>query len=367
MSIPIFHTHISNDAPDAVSAVLRTTMLSEGALVSRFEESLCKVLGIGNSVAVNSGTSALHLALALSGVGPGDEVILPAQTFIASGLTVMMTGAKPVFADINYSTGNLDPGSLRSKISGRTRAIMPVHWGGYPCDLDEIGAIAREFELTVIEDAAHALGATYHNIPIGKISDFTCFSFQAIKHVTTGDGGSISARDPNAVAEARRRRWFGIDRMGSAPSLLGERQHDVGEVGFKYHMNDYAAALGLANLNGFAERLARIRSTASRYRESLKSVPGITLFENSTDRQSAFWLFGIHVERREDFVLAMRANGITTSVVHQRIDRNSVFGGITEGLVNQVRFDETQIHIPCHSGLSDEMIEHVVRCIARGW
>ena len=155
-------------------------------------------------VAVNSGTSALHLASAVADVGPGDEVILPPQTFVASAATILMCGAKPVFADIQPYTGNLDPQSLRVHITPRTKAVMPVHWGGYPCDMDEINAIAREHDLAVVEDAAHALGATYKGKPVGSLSRFTAFSFQAIKHLTTGDGGALCCLEESDYWAARR-------------------------------------------------------------------------------------------------------------------------------------------------------------------
>ena len=170
-----FHTHISPRAIELATETLRSTFVSEGNRVHEFETELSRTLGLVRPVAVNSGTSALHLALVLAGIGPGDEVILPAQTFVASGMVILMCGARPVFADIHPHTGNLDPASIRKKITPRTKAIMPVHWAGCPCDMDEINAIAREHGLTVVEDAAHALGATYKSRPVGSLSRFTAF------------------------------------------------------------------------------------------------------------------------------------------------------------------------------------------------
>lgn len=167
-----FHTHISERAIELADKVLRSTFISEGEFVKQFEGELSQRLGFINPVAVNSGTSALHLALAVAGVGKGHEVILPAQTFVATGLAVLMQGAIPVFADIQYETGNIEPTSIREKITKKTKAIVPVHWGGYPCDMDAINSIAEEHGLTVIEDAAHALGAIYKGRPIGSISHF---------------------------------------------------------------------------------------------------------------------------------------------------------------------------------------------------
>ena len=171
-----FNTHISDKAISSVKDVLKSGFVSAGNIAKNFEDALERELGLINPISVNSGTSALHLGLAVANIKPGDEVILPAQTFIATGLAVLMQGATPVFADIQYDTGNIDPESIRNKITERTKLIIAVHWGGYPCDMDEINNIANEFNILVMEDAAHALGALYKNKPIGSISNFTAFS-----------------------------------------------------------------------------------------------------------------------------------------------------------------------------------------------
>lgn len=367
MNIPIFNTFIDPSAKEKVSKVLDSTFLSEGAMVVEFEKQLESQLGLSHPVAVNSGTSSLHLALVIAGIKEGDEVILPAQTFVATGLVILQQKAIPVFADIDYATGNISPASIEQKITPKTKAIMPVHWAGYPCEMDEIGKIAEKHHLAVIEDAAHALGATYHSKPIGTISDHTCFSFQAIKHVTTGDGGAVCSLSQKDKTNALAKRWFGIDRANSKPSILGEREYDISELGYKYHMNDYSAALGIANLENFKDRLTRRRDIAQKYRDAFKNISGISLFEYASDRESAYWLFGMHVENRERFILALKEKGITASVIHQGIDRNSIFGGKREDLANQRKFDKTQIHIPIHDGLADEQINYIIKTIKAGW
>ncbi|GAA4029369.1 DegT/DnrJ/EryC1/StrS family aminotransferase [Hymenobacter glaciei] len=365
--IPLFTTFVNASAQQRVSAVLTSTFLSEGKLVKEFESRLSAELGMVHPAALNSGTSALHLALEVAGVGPGDEVILSPQTFIASALTVVQVGAKPVFADIQYGNGNIDPADIEHRITPRTKAIMAVHWGGYPCDMNEIMAIATKHGLVVIEDAAHSPGATYQGQPIGSISDYTCFSFQAIKHLTTGDGGALCARDPAKAREVFRRRWFGIDRANSPVNELGERDYDLVDVGYKYHLSDYAAALGLANLDGFAERMVQRRARVQQYLDGLRGVAGITHFEHKTDRESAHWLFGFHVENRLEFIRAIRGKGVAVSVVHDGIDHNTLFGGRRMELTNQRRFDATQIHIPLHDDLSAEQAAYVVDVIKQGW
>ena len=366
-SISFFNTYISPSAKLFINDVLESTFLSEGKIVKQFEEQLIKELQWKNPIALNSGTSALHLALVLAGVQSGDEVIIPAQTFIATGLAVLHTGAVPVFADIQYETGNISPISIKEKITDKTKAIISVHWGGMPSDLDEINSLAKVHGLKVIEDAAHAPGATYKNLPIGSISDFTCFSFQAIKHITTGDGGTLCCKNKKDFDLGMAKRWFGIDRKNTQPSILGERNYNVSNIGYKYHLNDYAAALGLANLQTFKLRLADRRKLANIYKTELKPLSGIQLFDHDHNKESAYWLFGIHVEERKKFVLHMKKHQIVVSVVHQRIDKNSIFGKNQSHLKNQTKFDESQIHIPIHDGLKEEDIGYILDVIKKGW
>ncbi len=362
-----FHTHISETAVQLAIETLRSGLVSEGARVRQFEQELERVLGLVRPVAVNSGTSALHLALSVAGVGPGDEVILPPQTFVATGLAILMCGATPVFADIQPMTGNIDPASIRAKISPRTKAIIPVHWAGYPCDMDEIGAIASEHRLTVIEDAAHALGATYRGRPVGSLSRFTAFSFQAIKHLTTGDGGALCCLAPGDYHEARRKRWFGIDRERDAASFLGERIYNLTQVGFKYHLNDLAAAIGLGNLPDMPANLARHRRIAETYRHRLADVAGLTHLDYRGDRNSSYWTYTMLVERRNDFVCALRSRGIPVSVIHQGIDRNQVFGAKPSHLPHQRFFDSNQIALPIHVDMTDDLVTAVTNAILAGW
>ncbi len=365
--LSFFHTSISPRAIERVTSVLQSGWVNEGDVVREFEAELTSKLGVSNPVTVNSGTAALHLALALAGVRPGDEVIIPAQTFVATGLVVLMQQATPVFADIDPKTGNLSTDSVAAKISPRTRAIIPVHWGGYPCDLDEINQLASDYNLAVIEDAAHALGASYKGNPIGSISRFTAFSFQAIKHLTTGDGGMLCCLDEKDKADAMKGRWFGIDRATTQKTIIGSRGCDIQTLGYKYHMNNVAAAIGLGNLEDFPPRLARRRAIATRYRAELCDVTGLELLELREDREHAWWLFTVLVERREDFARALAARGIPTSVIDLRIDGNSVFGGLRDDLPGQAEFNERQIAIPVHDGLSGIDVENIITAIRFGW
>jgi perosamine synthetase len=361
------YTTVSEQAIANATATLRSGFLSEGKQVRRFEQELAARLGLIRPVALNSGTTALHLALVLAGVKAGDEVIIPPQTFIATGMAVLMAGATPVFADIQYTTGNVAPASVLKKITRKTKAVIPVHWAGYPCDLDEISQIAAEHNLVVIEDAAHALGATYRGKPIGAISRFTCFSFQAIKHLTTGDGGALCCLQAEDEKPARIRRWFCIDRDNSPLSFLGERSYDATAAGYKYHLNDLEAAIGLGNLEVLPKVLARLREISRRYRREFATLSGITLLEDKNDRVSACWLFTLLAQRRDDFLRALQSRGVPASVFHQRIDRHSVFGGAREDLPGMRRFNDDQASVPLHAGLTDEEVETVIAAVKAGW
>jgi perosamine synthetase len=365
--IPLFSVHVPESAIPRVSEVLRSGWIGQGPKVDEFERAFAGKFGLANVVALNSGTSCLRLALALADVRPGDEVISTPYTMVATNTTILEQFARPVFADIQPESLNIDPEDIRRRITNKTKAIVCVHYGGYPCDMDEIRRIASTKEIPVIEDAAHALGASYKGKPIGTISEYTAFSLQAIKHITTGDGGMLVVSNQDKYAEAQRRRWYGIDRAGRKSSVLGQEPTDITELGYKYHMNDIQAAIGLEQL-GYFEQLFRRRAEISKlYREELEDVPSLKLQENKSDRQNANWLFSILVERRERFAEMMRSKGIEVAVHNRRNDRYSIFGGPRTDLPNLSRVDETAICIPLHPKLSDEQVSHIVESIKSDW
>jgi len=366
-SINMFKPYVNDKAIENVCKVLRSGWVGEGPIVKEFEDKIGATVGTRYPVCVNSGTSSLHLAVLLAGVSSGDEVITTAQTMLATSTAILMAGAKPVYADIEYETGNIDANDIARHITDRTRAILVVDWGGYPCDLDDILEVAKKYNLVVIEDAAHALGAKYKGKLVGSVCPITCFSFQAIKHLTTGDGGLICLSSQEMYERAVRLRWFGIDRFKRKPSVLGEPEWNVTELGFKYHMNDIAAAMGLGNLEDLDKILSRRRAIVKMYRSNLGQVNGVQLFERKLDRDSADWLFTIHVDHREEFCKMMTANGIMASVVHLRIDRNDLCGGIRQDLPNLQKYTETHVSLPLHPHLTDQDVERVICAIKSGW
>ena len=365
--IVMFYPYVNERAVEMVTETLRSRWIGEGPKVRQFEEALQGRFGFPYCLALNSGTSALRLALAMCGVGPGDEVITTSQTCTATNTPILEQFAVPVFADIQYLTGNIDPVDIGHRVTERTRAIMVVHWAGYPCDMDEIHAVAKKHGLPVIEDAAHALGAVYRGRFIGRISQFTMFSLQAIKQLTTGDGGLLVVHTQEHYDEARRRRWFGIDRRNRRVRLDGYAFWDQSEVGYKMHMNDIAASIGLGNFEDINHILGRRHLIASRYCQGLNGVSGVTLFERREDRISGDWLFTMHVERRDDFCRMMRDRGVEVSVVHIRNDVHTIFGPRRDDLPNLDRYEKTHVSIPLHNRLDDADVEYVIECIKEGW
>lgn len=343
---------------------LESGMLSEGELVKRFEKSLEEQFGMRNVVAVNSGTSALHLALVLAGVGAGDEVILPAQTFVATGLAVLYCGAKPVFADIGMD-GNISLEDVKRKRTRRTKAVVAVSWGGNPCDLDELGYYCAYNMIILIQDNAQALGATYKNEPISEHGHFSCYSFQAIKSLSTGDGGALVCWRQDAYQDAKKLRWFGIDRENDKPDETGERVYNLKEVGYKYHMNNVAAAIGLGNLHGFKERQERVKQIAKYYDDNIPDSGKETIV--SKKEGCSYWLYDMLVSERDNFIRAMKDRGIPVSVVHVGIDRNDIFGGININLSRQRYWDEHHVCLPIHSSLTDGDVEQVIDAVKKGW
>lgn len=361
-----FSTTISNKSIEYVNEILVSTMVSAGKRADQFENELSKKFNFPNPITLNSGTVTMRLALISANIKEGDEVILPPQTFIATGHVILQCGAKPIFADINLD-GNISVESIKEKITEKTKAIIPVHWGGYPCDMDEINELAKKNNLIIIEDAAHALGSTYKGKNIGTISDFTSFSFQAIKTLTTGDGGLITCLNEDKAKLIKRLRWFDIDRENSTPTILGEREYDATNIGFKYHMNDIAASIGLGNLEIFDDKLKKLKYIADAYNKELSNVKGIKLINHKKDRESSNWLYPLLVEDREKFIKKLKNYGIPTSVVHLGIDKNTIFGGKDHSLLNQRFFDDNQIHLPINDKINDDDIDLIITTIKKGW
>lgn len=365
-NIVLFHPHIAKNAAKYVSETLETRWIGQGPKVERFEkefsERFCKGF---NNVAVGSGTDALHLAYILAGLKPGDEVVVPVFTCTATNIPFLYMGVKIVFADVQKNTLNIDVEHVKELVNEKTKAIVCVHYGGLPCDMDEIHQVAKEWGIPVIEDAAHALGGSYKGTPIGAISEFTMYSFQAIKHITTGDGGMLSFKDKSLLGRAERVRWFGIDRCAKQQ---GHWENDIKEIGYKYQMTDIAAAMGLAALEEFDEIFAHRRKLFEIYEKNLSGVNGLHFIGGGcTDRVHAAWLCTITAENRIGLQHKLRECNIESNQVHYRNDRYTIFGGRKGNLPNMDAIEDKYLVLPLHTKLTEENIYRVCEVIKSGW
>jgi perosamine synthetase len=365
--IVLFHPHIPETAIDEVTKVLHSRWIGQGPRVAQFEKEFSQRFGgKGTSIAVGSGTDALHLSYILAGLQEGDEVITPVFTCTATSIPFLYMGVRIRFADVDPETLNINVQHVRELINEKTKAIVCVHYGGLPCDMDELHAIAKEYNIPVIEDAAHALGATYKGKNIGEISPFTMFSFQAIKHITTGDGGMVIIQDQSLIPKAERIRWFGIDRSNKQK---GTWENDITEVGFKYQMTDISAAMGLASLREFDQTLSHRQGLFEEYKKGLKGAAGIKLIgAEANDRTHAAWLCTALVEKdRLGFMHSLREKKIESGQVHYRNDRYSILGGRRDDLPNMDAVEENYIVLPLHLKMTKENVQYICDVIKQGW
>lgn len=365
-NIVLLHPHMPATAIEAVTGVLKTRWIGQGPKVEQFEQEFSTKFCNGlPALAVGSGTDALHLAYILAGVGPGDEVITPIFTCTATNIPFLYMGAKVVFADIQADTMNLDPVDVRRRITPRTKAIVCVHYGGLPCDMAELQSIAREHNLALIEDAAHAVGAEYRGASIGSLSDFTMFSFQAVKHITTGDGGMLIMKNQELLEQGRRIRWFGIDRKAKQGGIW---QNDITEVGYKYQMTDISAAMGLAAMAEIDETLALRRRLFTAYEKGLAGISGVTFVgAQRADRVHGAWLCTVLVEDRTRLQAKLREHNIESAQVHYRNDRYSILGGRRPDYPNMDAVEDKYLVLPLHTKLSLADVERVCSVIRSGW
>lgn len=364
--IVLFYPNVPKTAIEEVTKVLQSRWIGQGPRVDQFEREFeKKFCSNGRALAVGSGTDSLHLAYILAGLQEGDEVITPVFTCTATTIPFLYMGVKFRFADVDPETLNINVQHVRELVNEKTRAIVCVHYGGLPCDMDELQAIAKAHNIPIIEDAAHALGATYRGKQVGDISEFTMFSFQAIKHITTGDGGMLVIRDRELVPKAERIRWFGIDRSNKQK---GTWENDIWEVGYKYQMTDIGAAMGLAALREFDETLRHRQNIFEVYKKGLKGVQGIKLIGAShNDRTHAAWLCTALVEKRLDFMHKLRDHKVESSQVHFRNDRYSVLGGRRDDLPFMDAVEDNYIVLPLHNHMSTDDAAYICDVIRQGW
>lgn len=305
----------------AVLEVLDSGWLTTGPRVQELEAGLSELLGGRETVCMSSGTAALHTALTLLDLAPGDEVVTSPLTFVSAVHAILHAGGTPVFADVEEDTLNLDPASVARVLTGRTRAILPVHYGGHPADMDGLGRLAADRNLVVIEDAAHALGAAYRGRPAGTLGDMGCFSFYVTKNITTGEGGALVTDDPARADRARLLSLHGMDRDAwKRYTEAGSWFYEVVAPGFKYNMTDLAAALGICQLRRLEAFNRRRRELCALYDARLGDCPAVRLPAVRDDVESAYHLYPVRLDLdrltidRARFMEALKAENIGASV-----------------------------------------------------
>jgi len=359
-----------------VVATLKSDWLTTGPKVQAFQQKVAAYVNAPHAVAVNSATAGLHLVLAALGIGPGDEVITTPMTFCATAEVVEYQRAKPVFVDITPDTHNLDPALIEAAITPQTRAIIPVHFAGHPCPMEEILAIARRHNLFVLEDAAHAIGAQYRGRMIGNIGDATVFSFYATKNCTTAEGGMITCADARLAEKLQMLSLHGISRDAwKRYSAEGSWYYEVQYLGYKYNLTDIAAAIGLHQLDKLEGANIRRRTICARYNAAFASYPEISTLAVRNEVISAAHLYPIKLDLealtigRAEFIEALRAEGIGTSVhfiplhLHPYYrDKYQYEAGAFPVAEEMYR---RSISLPLYPRMSDADVEDVITAVTR--
>lgn len=341
--------------------VLYSGYVAQGEIVEKFERKFEEYIGGGHTLSLNSGTAALHIALILAGVKEGDEVISTALTAEPTNVAIKMIGAKIRWADVDYNTGNISPASIEENINSKTKAIIVVDYAGIPVDVKNIKEISIKYNIPVIQDAAHALGAKYNNEKMGNHFPFTVYSFQAIKHLTTIDGGALQILDKKLYEEGKIIRWFGLDKK------LARMDNNITVQGYKYHMNNVNATVGLLQLENIEELVQKYIDNGSYFDKHLKAIDNVELIQYYQDTKPSYWLYTLKVNNRDRFIKMMADNGIMASELHKRNDLHTYLNDFKADLPNLDRFYSKMVHIPCGWWLKDQDRELIVDLIKKGW
>lgn len=363
--IKLFKPFIPPTVDEPLLETLHSGMITQGEKVEEFEGKLKEAIHNRWVLSLNSGTAALHLALRLADVGPGDEVISTPMTCIATNVPIAWERARIVWADVDPVTGLIDPDDIERKITKKTKAVVTVDWSGMPVDYDRISQICHgSRSLWFISDAAHSLGAEYRGLPVGNatLADMTAFSFQAIKTITAVDGGALSFAGPRQYDRGKKLRWFGVDRENK---VQFRGQIDVPEVGLKMHMNDVNATIGIESLKFLSANVRMQRVNAGMYINNLHPYYFTSPYWNKDGTKSACWLMVVllpNTTERAEFVEYMRREGVEVSQVHWRNDKHSAFVDFLpeESLPGLDTYSDRMICIPVHNQLNRRDVNEVI-------
>ena len=370
MKIPFHKVEMNSEEIEAVTGVIKSGWLTMGEKTFEFENLFSEYIGSPHSIAVNSCTAALHLALKAAGIKDGDEVIIPAMTFIATWEVIAYLKAVPVLCDVLKDSFLLDPVDVERKITSKTKAIIPVHYGGESCDMDAITDIADRHKLIIIEDAAHALPSFYKKKMIGTIGDITCFSFYATKTLTTGEGGMITTENNEWAERLKRLRLHGITKDAwNRYSDKGSWEYDVSEIGYKCNMTDIASAIGIEQLKKCDRMNLARREIAGRYNKAFTKTDLIKTWNVRDHNECAWHLYPIKLNlnalkiNRDQFIDEMKKSNIGVSVHYIPLYRFSAlgdFGYRGEDFPACEDIFPAQVSLPIYSGMSPQEIDYVI-------
>lgn len=344
----------------ALEEILYSGMIAESEPVYEFERAFARKFELPLALGMSSGTGALHIALLLAGAGPGREVITTSMTAEPTNTVIMQTGATPVFADVDPENGNLSPQAVAAAVTERTAAICVVHYAGYPADLAALRVIADQHGVALVEDCAHALGATYRKNAIGTIGDSAIFSFQAIKHMTTVDGGMLALRDPEQAQSARQLRWFGLTKG------VPRTEVNMTRPGYKYNMNNVTATLGLQQLLEIDWRIERHRGNGRFFDAALGNIAGIRPGLVVDGADPSYWLYTLLAEDSDDVGKRLADIGVMASKLHRPNHYHAAFAPFAGPLPGLDSFYKRLIHIPCGWWVEDEDRQRIVDALAKG-
>lgn len=369
------HQQISKEDIQAVCDVLKSDYLTCGPKTEAFEEALCQITGAKYVTAVANGTAALHVACLAAGIQKGDEVIVSPITFAASANCVLYCGGIPVFADIDPRTWNVDPASIREKVTERTKAVIAVDFGGVPVDLDEIKQICEEHELTLIEDAAHSLGSFYKGRPVGSVADITTFSFHPVKTITTGEGGAIATNDPEFARRISLFTKHGItrDRTQMEDPNIGDWHYEQLELGYNYRMSDIQAALGISQLNKLEDFSKRRREIVEQYNNAFDEIIEVSYQKDELPEETTRHLYCLQFDtnalgvNRKFIYDALRAEGIGVNVHYAPVYTLPyyVHAGYADAsnCKNANSYYEGAITLPLHCCMNDSDVAAVIEAV----
>ncbi|MBI5558929.1 MAG: UDP-4-amino-4,6-dideoxy-N-acetyl-beta-L-altrosamine transaminase [Deltaproteobacteria bacterium] len=368
--IPYGRQLIGADDIAAVVEVLQSAWLTTGPKVTDFEKAVAESVGVRHGIAVTSGTAALHAAMSAIGIGPGDEVIVPALTFVATANCVVYEGGTPVFADVHADTLLIDPDQVRKKITPRTKAIIAVDYAGQPCDYDCLSEIAAAHKLFLVADGCHALGAEYRGRKVGSLADLTVFSFHPVKHITTGEGGMIVTDKSDLAERLCRFRNHGISSDHRQRENQGTWFYEMVDLGFNYRLSDIQCALGISQLKKLPEWLARRRGLARLYDAALADVREVAPLTHNGDNQHAYHLYVVRLAEqtdREQVFREMRRKNIGVNVHYLPVHLHAYYRNrykTAPGLCPVAeKTYERILSLPMHAGLCDEDVRRVVSAL----